>query len=170
MVQLYHSPLQILLQLAPHQLQNPGAQLQLAPHQLTRSSPPWGHSLSLSPPSPPPPSHFHSPHPLPQDHFSQLEVFREDIPRAKFKLNCLLPMCAHNCCILHRLNICGMQCTSYYIGYLHYNIKAGCRDERSKDFYTFQLKVYSCAQPATPPSPLMAVSKIFADQLHRVTD
>ena len=51
----------------------------------------------------------------------QLEVFREDIPCAKFKLNCLLPMHAHNCCILHRLNVCGMQCTSYYIGHLHYN-------------------------------------------------
>ena len=33
-----------------------------------------------------------------------------------------------------------MQCTSNYIRYLHCNIKAGGRDGRSKDFYTFQLK------------------------------
>ena len=58
-----------------------------------------------------------------------------DIPVHNFnvsKLNCLLPMHAHNCCILHRLNVCAMQCTSHYIGNLHYIIKAGCRGERSK--------------------------------------
>ena len=40
----------------------------------------------------------------------QLKVFREDIPRAIS----VSPM--HAC--QHRLNVCGMQCTSYYIGYL----------------------------------------------------
>ena len=64
------------------------------------------------------------------------------------KLNCLLPTRAHNYCMS---NVCGMQCTSYFIGYLHYNIKAGCRGGRSKGFYTFQLKVYSCVQPDTAP-------------------
>ena len=91
-----------------------------------------------------------------------VESLRLSLPSANnvnnvSKLNCLLPTRAHNYCILHMLNVCGMQCTSYYIGYLHYNIKAGCRDGRSKGFYTFQLKVYSCAQPATPP-PLNNIS------------
>ena len=69
--------------------------------------------------------------------------------------------------VLHRLNVSGMQCTSCYIGYGIYTIilsLAGYRDGRSKDFYTFQKKVCSCAQPATPPD------RMFADQLHRVTD
>ena len=53
----------------------------------------------------------------------QLDVFREDIPCAQFQ--CYPCMHAHNYCILHRLNVCGIQCTSYYIGYL-LSIKAGC--------------------------------------------
>ena len=61
------------------------------------------------------------------------------------KLNCLLPMGTHNCCRLHRLNVCGMQCTSYYIGYLHY-MKAGCRDEDG--YYT---KIYSCSPACHTP-------------------
>ena len=52
----------------------------------------------------------------------QLEVFREDIPRAQFQ--CHPCMHAHDHCILHRLNVCGMQCTQYYIGYL-LSIKTG---------------------------------------------
>ena len=71
----------------------------------------------------------------------ELEVCREDIHHVISMSAKLLPMHAHNYCILHRLNICGMQCTSYYIGYLHYDIKAGCRDGRSKGSCTFQLKV-----------------------------
>ena len=58
-----------------------------------------------------------------------------------------------------------MQCTSYYIVYLHYNIKASCRDEKSKSFI---LKVYSGARPATLPD---GCQKIFADQQpHKVND
>ena len=44
-----------------------------------------------------------------------------------------------------------MQCTSYYIGYLRYIIKAGCKDERSKVYYIFQLKVYSCTPACHTP-------------------
>ena len=54
--------------------------------------------------------------------------------------------------------------TSYYIGYLHYNIK-GWKIERY--LYTFQLKVYSCAQPATCPD---GCQQIFVDQLHIVNE
>ena len=48
------------------------------------------------------------------DSMQALEVCRKDIPRAQFQ---------------HGLNVCGMQCTSYYIaiGYLH-SIKAGCKN------------------------------------------
>ena len=48
------------------------------------------------------------------------------------------------------LNVCDMQCTSYYIGIYSIILKlvVGMEDQR---VYTFQLKVYSCAQSATHP-------------------
>ena len=83
-------------------------------------------------------------------------------------VNCYPWMRANCYCTLHKLNVCGMQCTSYlHIGYLHCNIEAGCRGGRSKGLYTFQLEVYSCTQPATHPD---GCQQIFADQLHGVTD
>ena len=90
---------------------------------------------------------------------SKLEVFREDIPRVQFQCQQtkLFAMRAHNYCILHRLNVCGMQCTSYYIGYLH-SIKAS--------WVIIQLKVYSCGSACHTPWWL----SLFGDQLHRVTD
>ena len=66
-------------------------------------------------------------------------------------------MRAHNCCILHRLNICSMQCTSYYIGYICTIIKlvVGMEDQR-----IFALLLLACHTPWW----------LFADHLHRVTD
>ena len=57
--------------------------------------------------------------------FATRGLQRRHIPRNFSKL---LPMRAHNYC---RLNVCDMQCTSYYIGYLQY-IKAvvGMEDQR----------------------------------------
>ena len=49
------------------------------------------------------------------------------------KLNGLLPMRAHNYCTLHGLNVCAMQCTSCYIGYLRYIIQAVKLVVRMKD-------------------------------------
>ena len=48
------------------------------------------------------------------------------------KLNCLLPLCADNCCLLHIINVCGMQCTSYYIGIYNIILKlvVGMEDQR----------------------------------------
>ena len=68
-----------------------------------------------------------------------LEVFREDIPRAQL---------LHNTRISKRLWYAVY--IILHIGYLCYNIKAGCKDERSKVFYTSQLKVHSCACPSLP--------------------
>ena len=77
-------------------------------------------------------------------------------------------MHAHNYCILHGLNVL---CTTYYIGYLHYIIKAGCRDERSKGYYTFQLKVYSCAPACHTPWWLSAtICWPTSDRPHKLND
>ena len=62
-----------------------------------------------------------------------LEVFREYISCADFQANCVQIKLA--------------------VYTIPYNIKAGCRDRRSKGFYTFQLNL---CPPATPPD---AVSK-----------
>ena len=62
-----------------------------------------------------------------------------------------------------------MQCTSNYIGYLHYNIIVGCRDDQRFLYFPAEGLLLSTLVLSLPHS-LMAVSKIFADQLHRVTD
>ena len=61
-----------------------------------------------------------------------LEVFREDIPRAQL---------LHNTRISKRLWYAVYIILHRVYRYLCYNIKAGCKDERSKVFYTSQLKV-----------------------------
>ena len=102
----------------------------------------------------PPPSQATQMKPAQSHQFiTKLEVFREGIPPCNFnvsKLNCLLSMCALIYCLLHRLNVCGMQCTSYYIGYLHYNIKE-LEDQR----------VFILRFTLVPslPHPLMAFNK-----------
>ena len=70
----------------------------------------------------------------------KLEVFREDIPAHNFnvsKLNCLPRMPI----TIHRLNICGMQRTSYYIGYLHVIIRL-----THANVWESTGKPYSCTQ------------------------
>ena len=90
----------------------------------------------------------------------ELEVFREDTCHAiSMSANWTVryPCVPITICTLQKLNICSMQCTSYYIGYLQYN-KAGCRDGSSKGFWS--TLVPTCHTPW----------QLFADQLHRVTD
>ena len=60
-----------------------------------------------------------------------------------------------------------MQCTSYYIGYLHLKLVVGMKDQRVFMLPTEGLLLRSCTQPATPPD---GCQQIFADQLHKLTD
>ena len=84
----------------------------------------------------------------------ELEVFREDIPREHFsKLNCLLPMHAHNYCDITQIKRLWYAVYIYYIGYLH-SIKAGW--VILLWVVLSKMKVYSCASACHTPRWLSA--------------
>ena len=77
------------------------------------------------------------------------------------KLNGLLPMRDHK--LLHITRIKRLWYAVYIILHRVSTLYYGCKDERSKVYYTFQLKVRSTLMPQ--PATHDGCQQLFADQL-----